>query len=238
MLCALFAMSSAAQKKKKEIVSNNPKVLMEKIEWESPKRTNVASIDGIYDRGDTIYMHIQEICDSLVFYDVVKIANSDTGDTIVAVVDENGFIRSKYAAFNQYSTAAIAGLQLTADAVSLAADATTLGITLILNPAEVLSVENPKEAMKDFKKASKQLGSMSKIVPNIFSAFKKQRNKIQYFIKTGSIPKPSDKKDKVTTDGLAETVLSKTSQQILDEMAKTEELDGMEKGKADIDKKL
>lgn len=242
ILCALFAISVAAQKKKKETVVKNPKVLMERIEWDSPQRTNVPQIDDIYNRGDSIYKHIQEISDSLVFYKVVKIVNSNTGDTIAAVVDENGLIRSKYAAFNQYTTATIAGVKLTGDAACLASDTKNLTKTLLFNPIErkkIFSVvkESPAEVLGNFKNASKQLGTMGKIVPNIFSAFKKQREEIRLFIKYGSVPDDSGS-ESVSTDGLATNVISKTSQQILDEIAIAEEKDKIEKDKNDINEEM
>lgn len=91
-----------ARKKKEEKPNPDPKSWVTKLKWSKYERTDISSVDAFYAQGDTIYKHLTELADDMIFYDVRKIVNTTTGDTLVAVVDDQGNIRGGKAAFKQY----------------------------------------------------------------------------------------------------------------------------------------
>lgn len=159
----------------------NPKEFIAGIEWESPERTDYESVNAYYDKCDSLYTRLKDIGDKLVFYDVMMIANEETGDTIVAVVDDEGNIRSGYAAFNQYFQASLLGANLATYGMSVITNG-----TLVLTDLPNIVMSNPLKAAsiaKAVKKVSKQTAKLAGVVPAITKSFKQQKNKIRAYVK-------------------------------------------------------
>lgn len=227
-----------AQDEKDRMV--NPKDWIEKVVWDSPKRTNIPTLDAFYDRGDSFYKHIMEMGQDLVFYDVRMIVNSDTGDTIVAVVDEEGNIRSRYLAMKQYMSAINLFTTLGADGVKLVHD----GWEIRKNIKQIIKVNNIDNIFRTLSQtttalqAVKQIMDMCSVVENdVMSGFKIQRDKIKRYIKQADIV--TDLSDPslrnipgVVLDGTA--VLIKTDNEIMNGMSQSDVEDMEIKNNIDI----
>ncbi len=99
---ALVCFTSAidAKKPKKKV---DPKNWVESIEWDSPERGDKEAFNAIYDSGDSLYAYTMALADSIAFYELKTIVNSDTGDSIVCLVDGNGVIRGTKSAWERTS---------------------------------------------------------------------------------------------------------------------------------------
>lgn len=168
------------------VVSKADNELLKGIEWISPERTGITEIDALYDRADSLYECLHTFGDSVVYYDVKVVANSDTGDTIVCVVDNNNNIRSPRLAFSQYSTATSYCMDLTKEILNVSVsvkDATPALKKLVKgissNPIEAASTllifgGNSKKILKMCRIAGKS-------VKDMLAKFKAQRKRIKSY---------------------------------------------------------
>lgn len=168
------------------MVSKAENELLKGIEWTSPERTGITEIDALYDRADSLYECLQTFGDSVVYYDVKVVANSDTGDTIVCVVDGNNNIRSPKLAFGQYSTATSYCMNLTEKILNVSVsvkDATPAIKNLVKgissNPIESASI------LLTFGGNSRKILKMCRIagrsVKDMLAKFKEQRKRIKSY---------------------------------------------------------
>lgn len=236
--CLFVIQGLIAQDKEGGIV--DPKDWMKKIVWDSPKRTKIQTLDTFYDRGDIFHKHIMDIGNELVFYDVRMIANSDTGDTIVAVVDEEGNIRSRYLAMKQYLSSIELFATLIIDGKKLVHD----GLDIRKNIKQIIKLGNSDDFIRTLSissstiKAFKQLKNMYSVVINdAQKGFEMQRDKIRRYIKQADVV--TDLSDPslrnipgVVLDGTA--VLTKTDQEIMDGIGQSETVDMEMKNDMDI----
>ena len=118
LLMASLVCSAEAKKKKEETPNPDPKTWITKLKWSNPEKTDIASVNSFYAQGDTIYKHLNDLASDMTFYDVKKIVNTTTGDTLVAVVDDQGNIRGSKAAFNQYVQAGKIAFTIGQDIIS------------------------------------------------------------------------------------------------------------------------
>lgn len=252
VLASIAFSLTAEAKKKKEVAPNpNPESWVTKLKWSKPEKANNATIDDYYAQGDTIYKHLKDLASDIVFYDVKKIVNTDTGDTLVTVVDSQGNIRGKEAAFWQYTNAlniAIVTyedlnktiklgkaiikqhkeLVKTDDTIKEKGSGGFFGtFTKIINVAG--GVAEDATLISKLKKAGEEMGAMYYLVGHdLIKGFKEQRKKIRTLKKEISKPAitPYDPQLRNLPDlPLGDEVLSKSDKEILDGLANAEKED-------------
>lgn len=218
ILCVSFAFATPSSAQKSEKQSEYAS-WVKKIKWKSPKRTQIKALDNLYDAGDELHASIMQMADSLVFYDVKMIANETTGDTIVAVVDDQGNIRSGYMAFKQYMSLANAGLTLVKDGKPIIENA----IDVKDHIKEIVDLDNPLKSLSTIASATTavtQIVQMYKTVStDVIGDLLKQKKKIKAYIKSANeVESLSDARLReipgVELD--SGNVLSKSDQEILE----------------------
>lgn len=157
---------------------------LKSIEWNSPKRTGVASIDDLYDQSDKLYMAVKNMSDSVPMYSLRSIV--ENGDTVaIVVVDQNNKPYQSSSAATQmikgglYLTSLTAqGLQIPLKYASLATD--------IPNIIKVLGFGSIR-AGKDFFNSQKKVGKIFKeIMPQLKDFYNKRGNPIKEYAKASS----------------------------------------------------
>ncbi len=147
------------------------------IEWKSPKRTGVTSIDDLYDQSDKLFMAVKNMSDSVPMYSLRSIV--ENGDTVaIIVVDQNNKPYQSHSAATQmvegglYLTALTTqGLQLPLKYASMAKD--------IPNIVKSLGLGSIR-AGKDFFSTQKKVGKIYKeIIPQIKDFYSKRGNPIK-----------------------------------------------------------
>jgi len=215
----------------------NSKDWISKIKWDSPERVNIPTLDAIYDQGDSLYKHIKELGQEIVFYDVRMIANYETGDTIVAVVDEDGNIRSRYLALQQYMNTIDLAMALVSDGAILTRNA----LAVRKDISKIVNLKNPFESMAVISTATKAINQIRKmygVVSNdVVKSYIRQKNKIKKYIKQVDVV--SDLTDpslrhipEVVLDNTA--VLTKTDKEIMEGLGQSETEDAAIKDSMDI----
>ena len=114
VIIALGLTMTASAKKEKGKKVLTPTELVSSLKWshEAGQKTDVAALDEILVAGDSLYANVQKLVGGMTFYDVKKIAIAETGDTIVAVVDEQGNIPHLTEAFMADAIGTAAGAML------------------------------------------------------------------------------------------------------------------------------
>lgn len=221
----LSAVAVEAKKEKKSLQSMTPAELVKSLKWtvkQDPEQGNVESLNAIIVSGDTLYKHITEMVGAMTFYDVKMIANETTGDTIVAVVDDQGNIRNKYVAFMQYVTVGKIALTLGNDLVSTLSNARGLKDDW----KKFVDTKNLGQSLSlslTLGTAIKQMTKMSKVVTDgLINNFVNQKKKIGAYIKeSANVTDLSDPKLRNLPDVniSPDDVLTKTEQEITESLA-------------------
>lgn len=199
---------------------------MSSLKWtvktDEVKKYNVQSLNAVVESGDSLYKHINEMVGSMTFYDVKMIANEATGDTIVAVVDDQGNIRNKYAAFMQYVNLGSVALTLGSDIVNTLSNARGLKKD-ISKFVDTKNLEQSLTLSLMLGTAIKQMSKMSKVVANgLVGNFLTQKKKIGAYIKeSANVTDLSDPKLRnIPNVNLnPDDVLTKSEQEITESLA-------------------
>ncbi len=204
---------SAEKKKEKKKKEKKP------IEWVMPELTGDETFDDFLKECDTLYTRMQTIEKEVPFYEVRKIINTETGDSIVAVVDSIGTIRSSSLAYQQYL-----------DAIESASNL-ILDFAVISTSTAAATTALPSLGMKAFTygKYIKTGGQLAIQCPaklkEMIQKFTVQRNAIRAYKKdfdekTGKIKDPSVNPDSLEALNLGEkAALNKSTEQIAAELA-------------------
>lgn len=226
---SLLTITASAQKKKrdkKDLSLLTPTELVSSLKWtvktDEVKKYNVQSLNAVVESGDSLYKHINEMVGSMTFYDVKMIANEATGDTIVAVVDDQGNIRNKYAAFMQYVSLGSVALTLGSDIVNTLSNARGLKKD-ISKFVDTKNLEQSLTLSLMLGTAIKQMSKMSKVVANgLVGNFLTQKKKIGAYIKeSANVTDLSDPKLRnIPNVNLnPDDVLTKSEQEITESLA-------------------
>lgn len=226
---SLLTIAASAQKKKrdkKDLSLLTPTELVSSLKWtvktDEVKKYNVQSLNAVVESGDSLYKHINEMVGSMTFYDVKMIANEATGDTIVAVVDDQGNIRNKYAAFMQYVNLGSVALTLGSDIVNTLSNARGLKKD-ISKFVDTKNLEQSLTLSLMLGTAIKQMSKMSKVVANgLVGNFLTQKKKIGAYIKeSANVTDLSDPKLRnIPNVNLnPDDVLTKSEQEITESLA-------------------
>ena len=237
LMCLLLSVTATMAKKEKTKMSLKQQVAA--LKWTSPEKTGVESIDKFYDQGDSLYKHITELADGMTFYDVKMVAN-ESGDTIVAVVDDEGNIRSGWGAAKQYVTAGLYATILGSDCAS----AVKTGGSIIKDAKSLIKVDNPLKAISLITattKAAKMITNLANTGTSLVQDFTAQRKKIRKYVKaSSSVSELSDPTLRsIPGVELDETaVITKSDKDFLDGLNKIKAEDAELKADADILKEL
>lgn len=202
-----------------------PREFIASLDWEKPEETDFEAVNHFYNQSDSLYHFIKSLDSTMVFYDVKMVANAETGDTIVAVVDEEGNIRNGKLAFAQYANATIAATNLTLYSAAVLASGTGLAGDLgsyISNPLKAVSTG------KTLGKTMKKVKAMYGIVPVMANAFKTQKTRIRTYLKQAdqvddlSDPSLRNLPDVVLDES---AVLTKSNEEIMESLNRVAEED-------------
>jgi hypothetical protein len=167
-LCVPFGMQAKKSKENKKQMTLLERI--ESIKWDSPTRqegSNYASLNLMYNYADSFYTMIQAMPDSVPLYEIRKVYNSTTGDTILAPVNirTNELAPSKRAAAQSLD-----GLNYV---LNITLWTEKLAASLIENSVQI-AVDATPLGNKERKNANKQIAGFCKIYPTICSAIKQQ----------------------------------------------------------------
>lgn len=242
LVLAMLTLTAPAQKKKKDFSMMTPTELVSSLKWTPNSREirkyGVKSLDAILVSGDSLYKHINEMVGTMTFYDVKMIANETTGDTIVAVVDDKGQIRDKYAAFMQYVTLGSVALTLGSDIGNTISKARGLK----KDWSQFFDKDNLEQSFTlslTLGTAIKQMTRMSSAVTKgLVGNFLKQKKKIGTYIKaSANVTDLSDPKlrNLPGVDLTPDDTLTKTEQEITEGLEQAKQEEGITKGGPDFD---
>lgn len=174
--------SVSAEKKDKKDKNKNSNVRSERrspqeivddlknIQWTKPPRSGNANYDKMFDTADKFMRMLRTVDDSVVIYSI-RIVTSPAGDSILAPVDSRGNIRNKKEA-NAQTLAAVSygtnvgltatqlGLEMTANAVNIGADA----VPLVGDAKRKKANVQIAKATKGFKLLRELIGTQRKIM--------------------------------------------------------------------------
>lgn len=248
LLASLIGIAEA-KKKKEEKPNPDPKSWVTKLKWSKYEKTDIASVNDFYAQGDTIYKHLNDLASNMTFYDVRKIVNTETGDTLVAVVDDQGNIRGSKAAAYQYLQAGLIALTIADDIKGTY----EIGKTLRKDWKKLLKTDDAIDSIgsskrnplawvsvlggvaedlslgKKLGKAVDEMLEMSLVVArDLKDGFANQRKKIKTYNNYTKQPEatPFDPPLRSLPDlPLNDDVLSKSDQEILDGLANAQKED-------------
>ena len=228
---------TADAKKKKETKAVSPTELVSNIKWthEAGSKTGVDALDDILIAGDSLYAHVNDLIGGMTFYDVKKIAIVETGDTIVAVVDDEGNIRDRYKACVQYIDAGEAAAVLSTDIFKTSKEA----IDLKDHFKEIVDLKDPLKSLSlvgTLTTAITQISKMGKVVKEgLVDNFLAQKKKIRTYIKEADQATGLDDPRLRQLPGvtLSDDVLTKTEQEVTASLEKSREEENVTKGGED-----
>lgn len=240
LLMAISLTATAKKEKVKKVLT--PTELVSSLKWshEAGKKTDVAALDEILVAGDSLYAHVQKLVGGMTFYDVKKIAIAETGDTIVAVVDDQGNIRDKYQAFMQYFEAGKAAAILSSDIVKTGKEA----IDLKDHFKEIVNLKDPLKSLSlvsTLSTAIKQITNMGEAVKvGLIDNFAAQKSKIRTYIKEADQASGLNDPKLRNLPGvtLSDDVLTKSEQEVTETLEKVKEEEKVTKGGAGFDEML
>lgn len=232
LLMALSLTANAKKEKTKKVLT--PTEIVSNLKWthEAGKKTEVAALNDILVAGDSLYDHVKKLVGGMTFYDVKKIAIAETGDTIVAVVDEQGNIRNKYQAFMQYFEAGKAAAVLSSDMVKTSKEA----IDLKDHFKEIVDIRDPLKTLSlvsTLSTAIKQISKMGEAVKvGLVDNFASQKAKIRTYIKeadqASGLNDPKLRQLPGVT--LSDDVLTKSEQEVTASLEKIKQEEDVMKG--------
>ncbi|MGM9698703.1 MAG: hypothetical protein ACI3Y0_08660 [Prevotella sp.] len=232
LLMAISLTATAKKEKVKKVLT--PTELVSSLKWthEAGKKTDVAALDEILVAGDSLYAHVQKLVGGMTFYDVKKIAIAETGDTIVAVVDEQGNIRDRYKAVFQYIEAGKAATILSSDIVKTSKEA----IDLKDHFKEIVDIKDPLKSISlvsTLATAIKQIGKMGEVVKvGLVDNFAAQKSKIRTYIKEADQASGLNDPKLRNLPGvtLSDDVLTKSEQEVTASLEKIKQEEEITKG--------
>lgn len=223
LLMASLVFSAEAKKKKEEKPNPDPKSWITKLKWSDHEKTDIASVNSFYAQGDTIYKHLNDLAAAMTFYDVKKIVNTTTGDTLVAVVDDQGNIRGKKEASDQYVQAGFIALTIGKDIINTITKAKAIKEDWkSLVKGDIL--KNISRGA-ELGKAIKEMTVMQYVVSrDLIKGFETQRKKIALLINHEGSPYDPGliNLPELSSD---DDVLAKSDQEILDGLEKAQKED-------------
>ena len=242
VIIALGLTMTASAKKEKGKKVLTPTELVSSLKWshEAGQKTEVAALDEILVAGDSLYANVQKLVGGMTFYDVKKIAIAETGDTIVAVVDEQGNIRDRYQAFMQYFQAGKAAAILSSDIVNVGKEA----VDLKDHFKEIVDLKDPLKSLSlvsTLSTAIKQITNMGKAVKvGLVDNFVAQKSKIRTYIKeadqASGLSDPKLRNLPGVT--LSDDVLTKSEQEVTASLEKIKQEEEVTKGGEGIEDML
>lgn len=201
-LVLISAVAVNAQKQKAQNSETTLAALIDDIDYKSPKRSGISSIDALYDSSDALYAELVELRDSLPVYSMRSIVNN--GDTTaILVVDQNGKPYDSFSATTQIVEGALRITTVSASALALAAQYPN--VILDLPKIAKDNIKNPLAIAGVLKTASSHSGKMGKIAKNLLPAVKdlyeRRGNPIK---KLAEVSKGMSKEDGFVTTGFSD----------------------------------
>ncbi len=181
---------TASAKKKTDFSTMTPREIVSNLEWtvSVPKVSSfgLEPLTEFVEAGDKLNFDIRKMVGDMTFYDVKMVVNEATGDTIVAVVDDEGHIRSKWDAFVQYTEMLSVGAVMADNAINILSK----GKGLKDNWKGLVDTSDLARSVAMWKTlgtAAKQIGAMNVAVKDgILGNFRRQQNKIAKYIKASA----------------------------------------------------
>jgi len=162
-----------------------------KVEWKSPKRTGISSIDEVYEMSDQLYKSIKEMGDSVPMYSLRSIVeNNDT--VAIVVVDQNSKPYNSLSAVSQMVSGGAHLTSITANAIGLTAKYGSL-VKDVQNIAKSRGLMESLRIAKDVIGSSKKIGKITKdFLPRLREAYNKRGNPIKAYQKAQASLSPDD----------------------------------------------
>ncbi len=150
-----------------------------KLDWKTPKKTGIGTVDDVYEMSDKLYESIKEMGDSLPMYSLRSIV--ENGDTVaIVVVDQYNKPYRSLSAASQIVSGTAYLTKITTNAIGLSTKYASL-ITDLPNIVKSKGLGGLK-IIADATKTSKKVGKIAKeFLPQIKEAYNKRGNPIKRY---------------------------------------------------------
>lgn len=176
IIIALFAAACIARGEDQSI---NMHEWVKKLDWKTPNKTGIRTIDDVYDMSDKLYESIKVMGDSVPMYSLRSIV--ENGDTVAIVVVDQ--FNKPYNGFSAASQMIAGGAYLTSvtlNAVSLS----TKYASLVTDLPNIVKSKGFKSIgiISDVTKTSKKIGKIAKdFLPKVKQAYSQRGNPIKAY---------------------------------------------------------
>lgn len=203
VLSLAFAFENSAKKRNdSQGTETTLASLLEELDYKSPKRSGITSLDDLYDSSDLLHSNLTQLRDSLPIYSLRSIVN-DGDTTAIIVVDQNGKPYDSFSATGQIVEGSLRLTAITANAVSLAAS--YVKVVTDLPSIATSGIKNPLAIPGIISTAGKHSGKMGKLAKNILPAIKDLYDRRGNPIKAlAEVSQGMDKEDGFVTSGFGD----------------------------------
>ena len=181
----------AAERKKKEKKERkdrrrlNPQEIIgdiKAIEWVRPARTG-EKIDEMYDDADKFFKMVKSVEDSVPIY-TIRLVVSESGDSILAPVDNRGKIKHRKESWEQVGKSVMYGTDVSLQGTLLATDMITFGPEILA--ISLLGPSDQKAANKQISKGVKAFKLLKELIDSQNNMMKKYME-INYNLSSGNV---------------------------------------------------
>lgn len=152
------------------------------IEWVRPARTG-EKIDEMYDDADKFFKMVKSVEDSVPIY-TIRLVVSESGDSILAPVDNRGKIKHRKESWEQVGKSVMYGTDVSLQGTLLATDMITFGPEILA--ISLLGPSDQKVANKQISKGVKAFKLLKELIDSQNNMMKKYME-INYNLSSGNV---------------------------------------------------
>ena len=152
------------------------------IEWVRPARTG-EKIDEMYDDADKFFKMVKSVEDSVPIY-TIRLVVSESGDSILAPVDNRGKIKHRKESWEQVGKSVMYGTDVSLQGTLLATDMITFGPEILA--ISLLGPSDQKAANKQISKGVKAFKLLKELIDSQNNMMKKYME-INYNLSSGNV---------------------------------------------------